>query len=249
MLKTILHQSCVLLFWTIYVLSPAQTVEIQGKAKITIMEEYSDADSVVVHQADGTLAVINPAVFVIRVLLDNGTADLQSLLISGQSVKTLLQAGVSPDELYGKIYQGGLIFYIDSLGGTGMVAAENDQNTGAAWGCPDTLIAGANGTDIGAGSQNTIDIDSDCSTSGIAANLCTNLSLNGYEDWFLPSKNELLEILNNLHGADLGNFSNSRYWTSSQGSASHAWDINFLTGSPLLANKGISRHVRAARSF
>ena len=83
----------------------------------------------------------------------------------------------------GDSHQGGIIFYLDANGG-GLIAAPSDQGQ-ALWGCWKTLI-GANGTAIGTGAQNTIDIEAGCNESGTAADICANLTLGGFSDWFLP---------------------------------------------------------------
>ena len=152
----------------------------------------------------------------------------------------------------GDTYQGGIIFYLDGNGG-GLVAAPSDQGT-AKWGCAGVEISGANGTAVGTGTQNTIDILEGCSEFGIAAELCNSLLLNGYSDWFLPSKDELNEMYLNIgQGAstgNIGNFSDNDYWSSSEFSNSLSWGQYFDSG---IQNENVKYSpygmVRAIRTF
>lgn len=152
---------------------------------------------------------------------------------------------------------GGVIFYLNGSGG-GMVCAVSDQGTTAKWGCSGSSITGADGTAIGTGAQNTIDIDNGCSTSGIAADLCINLSLNGYTDWYLPSKDELNEMhtnratINATAAANGGqNFVETLYWSSSESGTHTAWgqDFGASSSSQYSTSKNGNEKVRAVRAF
>mgnify|MGYP006094310367 CR=1 FL=1 len=158
----------------------------------------------------------------------------------------------------GDTHQGGIIFYLDASGG-GLIAAPSDQSSDAEWGCSGTAISGADGMAIGTGYQNTIDIEAGCTTLFTAADICANLTLGGYSDWFLPSKDELNEMYVNLHQQGLGDFANSAYWNSTEPSVdlgnpgldiSCAWSQNFQNGSQ---SDGRARnnpsYVRAVRRF
>ena len=46
---------------------------------------------------------------------------------------------------------------------------------------------------------------------GLAARLYDDYELNGFNDWFLPSRNELNFMYGNLHLKGLGNFRNDWY--------------------------------------
>ena len=158
----------------------------------------------------------------------------------------------------GSTYQGGIIFWLDGNGG-GLIAAPSDQSSGAQWGCFGTLISGADGTAIGTGNQNTIDIEAGCTTSGIAADICANLTLGGYSDWFLPSKDEIKKMYSNIGQGNalglgnVGNFDNVApygYWSSTEFGYSFAWRQDFGSGSQIYSGvKNNSANVRAVRAF
>ena len=147
----------------------------------------------------------------------------------------------------GQSYGGGIIFYIDGTEQHGLISATSDQSTGAEWGCYTTLISGADGTAIGTGNQNTLDIMAGCATAGIAARICGDLVLNGYSDWFLPSKDELNQMFQQKTA--IGGFANVFYWSSSEESTSNSWAQEFLGGIQNNRPKNYSYNVRAVRAF
>ena len=150
----------------------------------------------------------------------------------------------------GDFYAGGLVFYIDATGCHGLVAAPSDHGTEVPWGCPNKSIVGAYPTAVGTGAQNTIYIETACSTVGTAADICANLSLDGYDDWFLPSKDELDLMYTNLYLNGLGDFASFPYfWSSSAGSNSYAFMLDFVTNTPYMASKASSLNVWPARAF
>lgn len=171
--------------------------------------------------------------------LDNGVSILE--ILKTQSVHSL----------YGKTYEGGLIFYVDEATGTGLVAATTDQSSAAAWGCNDTEITGTARSGIGTGAQNTLDILAGCSEDGIAAKLCADLTLNGKDDWFLPSRYELDAMYNNLHVNGYGGFSSDSdsYWSSTEYNSNFAWYYYFYNGGADAIFKDGTYRVRAVRAF
>jgi len=149
----------------------------------------------------------------------------------------------------GDVYQGGTIFYIDPTGNHGLIVAENDiAGSGIIWGCPSVDISTS--AAVGSGSQNTTNILASCSTAGIAAKLCSDLIRNGYDDWFLASKDEWQLIYDNLIAKGLGNFNlNSGYWTSTQISNSSAGGLDVLHNYYQSVSKSDPFMVRPVRAF
>jgi DUF1680 family protein len=153
---------------------------------------------------------------------------------------------------------GGIIFYDNpnhtADGWRYLEAAPFDQSAGATWGCFRRMIAGARGTAVGSGRQNTADMLAACSERGTAADVCASLSLNGVRGWFLPSRDELALMYRNLKAVGLGDFhdagmsDNFSYWASSQQTADMAAHIDFADlGRQHGDDKDFPRRVRAIR--
>ena len=152
---------------------------------------------------------------------------------------------------------GGIIAYILEPGDPnyvageqhGLVATTSNISAGAEWGCWGTMLSGADGTAIGTGQQNTIDIMAGCPTAGIAARLCGDLVQGGYNDWFLPSKDELNKLY--INKVAIGGFADSIYWAS--GEVFNTFTLgrtqNFADGFQGTAYKYLAYHVRAIRYF
>jgi hypothetical protein len=155
----------------------------------------------------------------------------------------------------GDFYKGGIIAYFlqsDDPGYDvnvrhGLIAATSDQSTAASWGCNGTLITGADGTALGTGPQNTLDIVSGCSAADIVARICSDLVLNVYSDWYLPSKDELNKVYLNKNA--IGGLISSLYWSSSEYASNVAWLQDFSNGGQIPAPKDFTFYFRAVRAF
>jgi len=117
----------------------------------------------------------------------------------------------------------------------------------AEWGCINVLISGADGTALGTGNQNTIDIMAGCATAGIAARLCGDLVQGGFSDWYLPSVDELNKLY--LNQVAIGGFVGTNYWSSTEDDADSAFNQDFTNGVLGDGDKIAVLSVRAIRSF
>ena len=82
-----------------------------------------------------------------------------------------------------------------------------------------------------------------------AAKYCNSLTSADKSDWFLPSKDELNLIYQNLHLEEIGGFADNYYWSSSQNSSLTVWIQDFDNGGQIASNKYFGQRVRAVRSF
>jgi hypothetical protein len=148
----------------------------------------------------------------------------------------------------GDNYAGGIVFYLDSTRFHGYVCAETDQASYVEWGCYVTDVSAAAGTTLGTGQANTAAIVA-AGCAGYAANICSDLVLNGYSDWFLPSRDELRFMATNLAQAGMGHFIAGYYWSSSDSSAPYATGVSFPSSNWLNLSKHDPHPVRAIRAF
>jgi len=90
-----------------------------------------------------------------------------------------------------------------------------------------------------------------------AARYCDRLEFGGFDDWYLPSKNELGLIYMNLKVDGIGGFGNGWYWTSSEvGDGDRVWVQQFSDGQQQSGywsynpgHKNQAFFVRAIRQF
>jgi hypothetical protein len=173
---------------------------------------------------------------------------------------------------------GGTIFYVDMTRAEGSryfeVACFGWQNncdgspdplTG--WGCSGSAIDGADETAIGTGEINTSQIVSGCADVGIAAKLADDYNNNEFDDWFLPSKDELNELCKyalstgqeagsatSCRGgtprSDFSNVTTANYWSSSENNLTRVWYQYIGTGIQNFAPKiDGTLYVRPVRAF
>ena len=184
--------------------------------------------------------------------------------------------GFGRDELTTKVYSigdagpaGGLVFYDKGFYSDGwryLEAAPSDIDSFAfGYYRPDkeNNVVGT-ATAIGSGRYNTenlkkhMDMDgkaySESSGENVkeyAARKCLDYEYRGYDDWYLPGKDELNLMYKNLHRNGLGSFaySNYSYWSSSEYNAYVAWRRNFYDGSQGNYSRDFENYVRPVRAF
>ena len=157
----------------------------------------------------------------------------------------------------GENYGGGIVFKVDSSFKHGLVMSQSDaaqaqflDASGAPIGYFDFLI-GATSLDDGVDNSNKL---IKYSPTGGAALVCaTYVSNSGHDDWYLPSKNELIEM-SKMPQKDLISFNglrnNGRYWSSTEFSANGAWVFSFgFSFSPSVVLKITAANVRPIRKF
>ena len=165
---------------------------------------------------------------------------------------------------------GGIIFYCDNTGQHGLEAAPADAiyNANYTWGCFGWnynwfkgKTVGTTGTAIGTGAANTAAIIAACGSGGGAGNgndsgrgTVTNAAaaakaytLNGFTDWYLPSKDELNLLYQQK--TSVGGFADDYYWSSTEDDANVAWSQYFFDGYQYGSFKLNTLPVRAVRAF
>jgi hypothetical protein len=162
----------------------------------------------------------------------------------------------------GEFHQGGIITYFFKEGDPGYVRGEQhgfvvspeDISISTYWGCPGVSITKARSEYIGAGKANSAEIIRMCGTPNSAARLCANYTYGGYNNWFLPSKDELNEIYvqaDKIGGIDKTDL----YWSSTEYQGKIITDQNiawlqlFIDGTYREARKNEVYRVRAVHYF
>ena len=130
-------------------------------------------------------------------------------------------------------------------------AAESDLSNSAlyAWGLESETVSTKTG--IGEGKNNT-ELLSSKGGSYAAANGASGYEHNGFDDWFLPSKDELNLMFTNLAKKNICSFATTYYyWSSSESNVRKAWRQYFVAayGTQIEEAKSTGCYVRPCRSF
>jgi hypothetical protein len=167
--------------------------------------------------------------------------------------------GTPPPATIGELREGGVVFWVDPTDNThGLVCAIEDQSLVIQWYNGSLTTTGATGTAIGTGSANTTAIiaNQGATETAYAAGLARAYSGGGYDDWFLPSKDELNQMftnkatINTTASANGGsNFSIYHYWSSTEYDNINAWRQFFFNGNQDGYDKINAIIVRAVRAF
>jgi len=147
----------------------------------------------------------------------------------------------------GERFGGGIIFWLDSTGGHGLIADTMDLGL-FAWYNGTFITTKATATRIGTGKANTRKIILAQGIAGsYAALACATLSRSGYTDWFLPSKDELNVLYKQK--TVVGGFVDNDYWSSSENDINFARFQYFRNGRQYSSYKYATYYVRAVRAF
>ncbi len=153
---------------------------------------------------------------------------------------------------------GGVIFYVNpnyEVDGWRYleVAPANTEWSGITWSNITNKLVGTS-TMIGTGEANTVTIINQPGHINSAAKQCNDLIVKNYDDWFLPSKDELNLIYQNLYLKGLGDLRAVDYWSSSEydlddAYVDYVWWQNFRNGYQDGLPKYGSYNFRAVRAF
>lgn len=163
-------------------------------------------------------------------------------------------APVAPAFTVGQSKFGGVIFYVDESGQHGLVASLTDQSTSTTWFNGNFTNTLAIRSGIYSGFYNTERIISNQNAGTYAASIAAQTTTGGFGDWYLPSKDELTKMFQQI-AVIPAIAAGSAYWssteeTSAAGTTSlNAYQVILSTGVSSLPSKSTLARVRAIRRF
>jgi hypothetical protein len=119
----------------------------------------------------------------------------------------------------------------------------SDNSTGVPWYNGTYITTNASSTSDG--DVNTVIIVTSQGAGTYAAKLCSDLEAYGYDDWYLPAKDELNAIYDEKDV--IGGFSSAYYWSSTEYNSTDAWGQDFSNGSQVSYGKYPTSRCRCVR--
>lgn len=213
------------------------------------------------------------AVFLINLLFNDQTNQEKDkndeiVLKGSDTTEGIDSSEKSECEIIGDLCEGGILAYIDDSGKR-LVLVKEDHPEMSQWGCRGQLL-GITETFYGSGELNTQniidwhtgweepwytapdDVSGYCHEKNdgtVAAIICDDYEVDGYDDWYLPSIDELDVVYEGLHKEYKGDLELVEYWSSSEMSEGSSWVKMFKNGDEYGYQKTFSRSVRCVRSF
>ena len=151
----------------------------------------------------------------------------------------------------GDPYQGGIVAHLGRSGQHSLIAATHDLDggTGIRWYKGEYTVTGATARALGTGASNTAKIiaSQGSPATSYAAGLAAACTDGGFNDWHLPSLDELDKLF--LNQDAIGGFAPANYWSSSERDECTAWYQHFRVGAQHGDFKYEQYRVRAVRRF
>ena len=185
----------------------------------------------------------------------------------GTSLESAASNSIISQPQVGDFYGGGVVFYLFVAGDAGhvpgqthgLIAAVADQSSNIRWYNGSDVTTGATGTAVAKGSTNTdaIIAAQGATETSYAAGLARAYTGGSFDDWFLPSKDELNKMytnratINTTASANSGIYfsTDGDYWSSTENDSNDAWNQYFGNGDQNVFGKNIIAYVRAVRAF
>ncbi|MFL5763792.1 MAG: hypothetical protein ACJ77K_07590 [Bacteroidia bacterium] len=142
----------------------------------------------------------------------------------------------------GKYYEGGIVFYIDKASRRCLIVSPVDQFS-VPWSLGVDSI-GATGTAVFTGQQNTEIMLAHDTAAGTAAKVCASYIVNGFDDWYLPSRDELIALTSVYFWG--GHEPPGPLWSSSETGGYFAYQVS--SGNATNDGKVISYPTRPIRT-
>jgi len=236
------------------------TVQDDGSGTLTFsITSQTPAGALSIGSGTGELTVADASLF------DFETNPVITATVSAEGAENTATVTVNLTNIneIGDFNHGGVVFWIDPTDNSkGLVCAVEDQSTSVIWGSLDAAEVTGTSASLGSGSANTdLIIASKGTGTNHAAGVARAYAGGGFNDWFLPSHDEFLEMYSNKdilnttatansgevfqEGATLG----AMYWVSNVIGVNGNFLFNFYSGSVNGVYPINARNVRAARAF
>lgn len=190
--------------------------------------------------------------------ITGGSPGVNKVLVSdADGLATWSESPPPPVTTYavGDFAQGGVVFWVSANGQHGKVVSIYNFGKFPWSNISDTSV-GESAQSITNGGGNTVAVIMQTGHIHSASRLCADFAYGGYDDWYLPSEEELtdlwlnrsvIEATANANGGE--DFAHESFWSSTEVNSTTAKAKNFLGGGLFHVNKLVNNNLRPIRAF